>query len=215
VLHLLPHRLQVVEDGIRLGRLLERLALLNPFEPIAQPVENVTHRPHAGQVVGRVALAGLQRLEHFRRRPVGVTPGRLQFRVHLRVRFDQLANIRSPLGVAVFPTGTGAGREVLQTANALTQFVQSLIDGLAAPPEAPFRLAGVAAAPFEGDFGEAQSPLMTREALGSPLQQRIDSSLGVVHDAVLGGRVPNQRPIISCRTRFENLNRVNYFLPLA
>lgn len=136
-------------------------------------------------------------------------------RVPLRGRFDPRATIRSPLGVAVFPTGPGVGRDVLQTANALTPFVQSLSEGLAAPPEASFRWAGVAAAPFAGDFGEDQSPWMSGEALGSPLPQRLDSRLGVVRGAVRGGRVTNQRPIISCRTRCENLNRVNYFLPLA
>jgi len=56
---------------------------------------------------------------------------------------------------------------------------------------------------------------MPGEALGCPLQQGIERSFAVVHESVLRRGVTNQLPTVSGRTRSENLNEVNYLMPLA
>ena len=72
---LLPHGRHVGEDRVGLLGLLQRLALLDPLEAVVHPVEDVPHRPFAGQFRRGIAL-GDQGVAHLGGRQVGVAPRR-------------------------------------------------------------------------------------------------------------------------------------------
>jgi hypothetical protein len=163
VLDLLPGGLHVNEDGVGLLGLLQRLGLLNPLEPVAQAVEDVAQGPLAGQLLALVAFLGLQRLEDLGGGQVGVAALGLQFRVGLGVWLDEVADVLGALRLFLLPAGPATSGEVLDTADALPAFVQALADGVAPLAEAPFRLAGVAAAQLSGDLGLEQAALVPLE----------------------------------------------------
>src|SRR5262249_46648377 len=119
VLHLLADGLDVGEDGVGLWRVLQRLGLLNPLEPVAHPVEDVTHRPLAGQLLALVAFLRLQRLEDLLGRQVGVATLRLELRVGLGERLNDGPDVLCPLAVFLFPARSATSGEVLDTTDAL------------------------------------------------------------------------------------------------
>src|ERR1700728_3565552 len=69
--HLLADGLDVGEDGLGFRGLLQRLALLDAFEPVVHAVEDVAQGPDGGQGILGVALVE-QRLTHLGSRQVGV-----------------------------------------------------------------------------------------------------------------------------------------------
>ena len=70
-----------------------------------------------------MALVGLQRLQHFGSRQVGVAAFRFQYGVGVRVRFDDGANVLGELGILLFPAWSGSGGKVLQAAETLLELV--------------------------------------------------------------------------------------------
>src|SRR5262249_14744946 len=146
VLDLLAHRGDVGEDGVGVLGLAQRLGLLDALESVAHAVEDVAQRPLAGQVLLGVAHPGLQLLAQLLGGQVGVAALGLQLGVGLGEGLGEGADVPCPLGVLLLPAGPAACGEVLHAADALTQLVQALGDGVAAPAEAAFGLAGVALA---------------------------------------------------------------------
>src|SRR5512142_256728 len=71
--HLLLHLLDVGEDRLSLRGLLQRLALLDALEAIVHAIEDVAHRPFAGQFLLGIALRN-QGVAHLGRRQIGVSP---------------------------------------------------------------------------------------------------------------------------------------------
>src|SRR5512142_3369702 len=102
---------------------------------------------------------GDQGLEDLGRRQVGVPPRRLEFGISVGVRLDDGADLGGPLRVLLFAALPAACGEVLQAADPVLSFVQSLLDRLTAPAEASLGLAGAAAAERRGHLGLAQAAL--------------------------------------------------------
>jgi hypothetical protein len=82
------------------------------------------------------------------------------------VGLDDRADVRRQLRVLLFAALPAARREVLQAADPVVALVQSLLDGLTPPAEAPLGLAGVAAAQFGGDLGQERAALVSGEPSG-------------------------------------------------
>src|SRR5512132_641838 len=190
---LFPHLLDVREDRVGLLGLLQRLALLDPLEARVHPIEDIAHRPFAGQLFLGIALRD-QGLEHLGRRQVGGPPRRLQFRISVGMRCDEGADVGRQLRVlrfAALPTSRG---EVFQAAHAVLLFVPSRLDRLASPTEASLGLAGTAAAQRRGHLGLEQAALISREATGPRPDQGVVLLNGVVHHGgpARGETVTNQ-----------------------
>src|SRR6516165_5685134 len=117
VARLLAGGAHVGEDGVGVLDFLQRLGLLNPLDPVAQPVEDVAQG----------ALLGGQ---------VGVASGGLQLRVGLGVRLDHGADVGRQLRVFDFARDGALGGEVLDTAEAGAGLVDALLDAVTAPAEA-------------------------------------------------------------------------------
>src|SRR4051794_21325185 len=145
VARLLAGGAHVGEDGVGVFGLLQRLGLLNPLDPVAQPVEDVAHGALLGQPVIAVTLPALQRLQDLPGGQVGVTPGRLQLRVGLSMRLDHGADVGRQLRVLDLARDGASGGEVLDTAEPGAGLVPALLDAVTAPAEAAFGGAGAAA----------------------------------------------------------------------
>src|SRR3954464_16046844 len=142
---LLAGGVHVGEDGVGLLGLLQRLGLLDPLDPVAQPVEDVAHGALLGQPVIAVTLPALQRLQDLPGGQVGVTPGRLQLRVGLSMRLDHGTDVGGQLRVFDLARYGALGGEVLDTAEAGAGLVQPLLHAATAPAEAALGGAGAAA----------------------------------------------------------------------
>src|SRR3982750_1769705 len=95
--------------------------------------------------------------------------------------FDDGADVGSQLRILLFTALPAARGEVLQAAQAVLQFVQTLLDRLAAPAEAALGLAGAAAAERRGHLGLEQAALVSGEASGPRSNQGVVWRGGVVH----------------------------------
>src|SRR5947209_1855078 len=153
---LLAGGVHVGEDGVGVLGLLQRLGLLDPLDPVAQPVEDVAHGALLGQPVIAVTLPALQRLQDLPGGQVSVAPGGLQLRVGLGVRLDHGADVGGQLRVLNFARDGAFGREVLDTAQPGAGLVPALLDAATAPAEAAFGGAGAAATKLLGDLGLEQ-----------------------------------------------------------
>jgi hypothetical protein len=105
-------------------------------------------------------------LSHLGRRQVGVATRRLELGVGVGVGLDDGADVGGQLRVLVFATLSAASGEVLQAADPVMAFLQSLLDGLASPSEASLGLAGVGGAEFDGDLGLEGAALVAGKATG-------------------------------------------------
>ena len=84
--------MDILENRIRVCRLLQRLPLLNALEPIVHPIENVAKRAFARELVFLIASLD-ECLAYFGGRQIGVLPLGLQLRVRMSVRFHNQSNI--------------------------------------------------------------------------------------------------------------------------
>src|SRR3954470_6888393 len=165
----------VGEDGVGVLGLLQRLGLLDPLDPVAQPVEDVAHGALLGQPVIGVTLLALERLQDLLGGQVGVAPGGLQLRVGLGVRLDHGADVGGQLRVLDFAREGALGGKVLDAAHPGGGLVQALLDAVAAPAEAALGGAGASAAEGVGDLGLEQAALVPPEALGRRADQVVVS----------------------------------------
>jgi hypothetical protein len=164
------HRRDVGEDRIgRLG-LLQRLALLDPLEPVAQPVEDVAHRPLLGQVLLAVAFGDQGRAD-LGGRQVGVPPRRLQLGVGVGLRLDDGSDLPGQLRVLVLAAAAAPRAEVLQAVQAGVSFVHALLEGLSSPAEAALGLARTAVTECQADLGLESAALKAGEAMGAGAKQ--------------------------------------------
>ena len=95
--------------------------------------------------------------------------------------FDEGADVGGQLRVLLFAALPAACGEVLQAAQAVPQFVETLLNRLASPAEASLGLAGAAAAQRRGHLGLEQAALVSGEASGSRPDQGFELRDGVVH----------------------------------
>src|SRR5512144_2932703 len=80
---------------------------------------------------------------------------------------DDGADVGGQLWILLFAALPAACGEILQAADPMLEFVQSLVDRLASPAEASLSLAGAAAAQRRGHLGLEQATLVSGEASGS------------------------------------------------
>src|SRR5512135_3016641 len=95
--------------------------------------------------------------------------------------FDDGADVGGQLRVLLLATLPAARGEVLQAAQAVLQFVQTLLHRLPAPAEASLGLAGAAAAQRRGHLGLEQAALVSGEASGPRPDQGVVWRDAVVH----------------------------------
>src|SRR5215471_779493 len=95
--------------------------------------------------------------------------------------FDDGADVGGQLRVFLFAALPAARGEVLQAAQAVLPFVQSLLDRLTAPAEASLGVAGAAAAQRRGDLGLERAALVSGEASGPRTDQGVVLLNGVFH----------------------------------
>src|SRR5262245_3092038 len=169
------------EDGVGVLGLLQRLGLLDPLDPIAQPVEDVAHGALLGQPAIVVTLLPLERLQDLPGGQVGVAPEGLQFRIGLGVRLDDGADVGGQLRVPDFARDGTLGGEVLDTADAGAGLVQALLDAVATPAEAALGGAGAATTKGVGDLGLEQAALVPPESLGRRANQAVVLLAWIVH----------------------------------
>src|SRR5947209_1117176 len=110
--HLLPDCLDVGEDGVGLLGLLQRLALLNALEAIIQAVEDVAHRPLAGQVLLPIAFGGQQGRSYLGSRQVAVAACGSQLGIGVGLGLYDGPDVSRQLRVLVFAALAAAGGEV-------------------------------------------------------------------------------------------------------
>jgi hypothetical protein len=84
---------------------------------------------------------------------------RLEFRIGVRLGFDDRGDVRRQWRVLRFAALAAARGEVPQAADRVTKRVPSRRDGVASPAEASFGVAGAAVAQFGGHLGQEQSTL--------------------------------------------------------
>jgi hypothetical protein len=178
------HRLDILENGVGVFGLFQRLGLLEPFEAIVHAIQNRAHRPLFGDVLGGIP-PGSQRGADLAGRQIRVAACRLQLRIGLRVRFDDAANVGGQLGILLFPTWPGAGGEVFQTANARLPFAQSLGDGASSPAEPRFGLTGTGPAERLRGFGHKEPALMAFETLGGVANEVMANIRRTMHGGFL------------------------------
>src|SRR3954463_11014719 len=171
----------VSEDGVGVLGLLQRLGLLNPLDPVAQPVEDVAHGAFLGQPVLVVTLLPLQRLQDLPGGHVGVASRGLQLRVGLGVRLDHGADVGRRLRVFDFARGGALGGEVLDTAEAGAGLVQALLDAVTTPAETALGGPGAATTKRLGDLGLEQATLVPLEPLGRGANQAVIRRAWMVH----------------------------------
>src|SRR3954465_2358610 len=171
----------VGEDGVGVLGLLQRLGLLNPLDPVAQPVEDVAHGALLGQPVIGVTLLPLQRLQDLPGGQVGVAPGGLQLRVGLGVRLDHGADVGRQLRVLDFARGGALGGEVLDTAHAGAGPGQALLAAVTPPAETALGGPGAATTKRLGDLGLEQATLVPLEPLGRRANQAVVLLAWIVH----------------------------------
>src|SRR3954466_13052436 len=95
--------------------------------------------------------------------------------------FDDGADVGGQLRVLLFAPLPAPRGEVLQAAQAVLQFVQTLLHRLAAPAEASLGLSGAAAAKRRGHLGLEQASLVSGEASSPGSDQGIVLRGGIVH----------------------------------
>ena len=181
--------MDIREDRVGLLGLLQRLALLNPLEAVVHPIQDVPHRPLAGQVLIGIA-ARLQGDAHLGGREVGVAACRLQFGIGVGMRLDDRADVGGESGVLLLAALAALGGEVLPAAHPGAQLVEPLLDRIASPAEASFGQARATAAELGGDLGLEESALVSGEASGAGADQSIEAFTGFVHGS--GPTVPNR-----------------------
>src|SRR6516164_9746365 len=181
VARLLAGGAHVGEDGVGVLDLLQWLGLLNPLDPVAQPVEDVAHGALLGQPVIVVTLQPLQRLQDLPGGQVGVASGGLQLRVGLGVRLDHGADVGRQLRVFDFARDGALGGEVLDTAEAGAGLVDALLDAVTAPAEAALGGAGAATTKGVGDLGLEQAALVPPEPMGRRANQAVVLLAWMVH----------------------------------
>src|SRR3954447_9550399 len=163
----------VGEDGVGVLGLLQRLGLLDPLDPVAQPVEDVAHGALLGQPVIAVTLLALERLQDLPGGQVGVAPGGLQLRVGLGARLDHGADVGGQLRVLDFAREGALGGEILETPQAGVGLVEALLDAVPAPAEAALGGAGAAPTQDLGDLGLERAALVPLEPLGRRADQAV------------------------------------------
>ncbi len=141
------HRFDILKDRIGVFRFLQRLSFLNSFQSIVHPIQNVSHRAFAVNYGFRVT-AIQQRLSHLRRREVRVTSFGLEFRVGVRMRFDDQMNVDGQLWIlnfAAFLSSVSAlaGRQLIGIE---LSFREAFRDRVPSPTESIFSLPRIAIA---------------------------------------------------------------------
>ena len=96
--------------------------------------------------------------------------------------FHDRADVRRQLRVLVFAPPTASRGEVLQAAHPLMRLVQSLLDRLASPAEAPFGQSGTAAAQFRSHLGLEQAALVSGQSSRPRTKQGVEALDGPFHD---------------------------------
>lgn len=86
---------QVGKDRVGLLDLLQGLGLLDTFDALAKPVEDTPEGAFLGQILGLVALLGDAAGKQGGSGQAGILEGRLELRVGLGVRLDQVADVLS------------------------------------------------------------------------------------------------------------------------
>src|SRR5487761_2795133 len=95
--------------------------------------------------------------------------------------FRNCADVGSQLWVLVFAPLTASRREVLQAAHPLLRLVQSLLDSVASPAEAPFGQSSTATAQFRCHLGLEQAAFVAGESSRPRTEQRVVLVCGAFH----------------------------------
>jgi hypothetical protein len=114
-----------------------------------------------------------------------------QFRVGLRVRFDDAANVFCQLRSLDFQTRSATRGKPLQTSHVVLEFLKPFVDRFASPTEPALRLAWIPIAQFQGYLCHEQTSLMALEPIDGLLKQQLVAFHGSFHDSILARWLTN------------------------